>query len=274
MTAARRSLAAAATGRLTAADPESRRIDDPSAGRIGEGLWHRERAARAGVSPMRGLDLSSADAYSIQAAFVRSGVLDGQAIGGYKVGTAAEPAYGVVFRDRILDHEATISMSDLIRPAVEAEIGFVLAEPLRGPGITPNDVVAASAHLVACLEVVDSRISGRTARRVEVIADNGRAARVVVGDTRVPPGTLDLRLTGVVLERNGAVLATGAGAAVLGNPALSVAWLANELGRQGQTLEAGMIVLSGAITAAVPAQAGDEFRASIACLGVVACRFA
>ena len=272
MTVSRRATAAAIDGRSSQGLADGRRVDDVVARRIGERLRFAEDRARAIASPMRGIELDASDAYAIQAAFVKSHDADGRSIRGYKVGLAADPAYGVVFEGRVLPNEATLEMTDLIRPAVEVEVGFVLRDAMRGPGVTTREAIDATAYVVACLEIVDSRISGRSSRWAEVVADNGRAARVVVGDIHISPRALDLRLIGAVLERNGVVMATGAGAAVLGNPAASVAWLANELGRQGKPLAAGLIVLSGALIPAIPARAGDEFRASVGGLGDVACR--
>ena len=256
MTATRRIAPDAVAEPVASIDAGRRGLDDAAARRIGERLRFAEVRARAIVSPMRGLDLDASDAYAIQAAIVRSYLADGHSVRGYKVGGASEPAFGVVFDTRILSHETTVAIGDLIRPAVEVEIGFVLRDALRGPGVTAQDALAACAEVVACLEIVDSRIAGRATRWVDVVADNGRAARVVLGVVRVSPAMLDLRLAGAVLERNGTVVATGAGAAVLGNPAASVAWLANELGRQGGHLASGLIVLSGAITPAILARAG------------------
>jgi 2-oxopent-4-enoate/cis-2-oxohex-4-enoate hydratase len=85
---------------------------------------------------------------------------------------------------------------------------------------------------------------------------------------------VDLTLCGMVLEKNGEIVATGAGAAALGSPVNAVAWLANRLGQLGIGLEAGEVILSGSLAAMLPAQAGDSFRCSIGGIGTVATRFA
>ena len=88
-----------------------------------------------------------------------------------------------------------------------------------------------------------------------------------------PVADLDLRLLGVAVTRNGELLDTGAGAAILGNPARCVAWLANKLGGLGSGLKAGDIVLPGAVHKMVPVTPGDVFRAEFAHLGAVTVRF-
>ncbi|MDD4312427.1 MAG: 2-keto-4-pentenoate hydratase, partial [Eubacteriales bacterium] len=65
----------------------------------------------------------------------------------------------------------------------------------------------------------------------------------------------------------------GTGTAVMGDPAISVAWLANCLRRYGVSLKKGEVVLSGAFAAALPAKKGDAFTATFSKLGTVTARF-
>ena len=83
---------------------------------------------------------------------------------------------------------------------------------------------------------------------------------------------VDLRLLGMVFTRDGEVLATGAGAAALGNPAAAVAWLVRTLHTLGASLPAGSIVMTGALHAAVPVAAGETYRAEFDRLGPVTVR--
>ena len=86
----------------------------------------------------------------------------------------------------------------------------------------------------------------------------------------MPPAQLeDLRLLGCVLRVDGDVIATAAGAAVMGHPAASVAWLVNRLAERGQTLDAGMLVFSGGLTEPVPLQVGTSVAAEIDQLGTI-----
>jgi 2-oxopent-4-enoate hydratase len=228
--------------------------------------------------------MTLADAYAVQQAYTAIRLGEGATQVGRKVGATNpviqrlfgvdQPDYGVLFDDMILADGARIGRSGLIQPRVEVEIAFILARALRGPRVTPPDVLLATAALVPCFEIIDSRIEEWQITFLDTVADNGSSARCVLGDRVVPPAGIDLRLLGVVLERNGEVVDTGAGAAALGNPAAAVAWLANTLDWYGEGLEAGMIVLPGALTTAVPAEAGDHFEGHFAGLGRVACRFA
>ncbi len=100
-----------------------------------------------------------------------------------------------------------------------------------------------------------------------VVADNGSSARYVVGASARCLRDLDLRTLGVVLERNGEGVSFGAGAAVLGHPALSLAMLANLLASREHVIPAGTYVMTGGITEAVSAKAGDHFAARFKGLG-------
>jgi 2-keto-4-pentenoate hydratase len=119
------------------------------------------------------------------------------------------------------------------------------------------------------IDVLDSRYAGYSFTLPDVVADNSSSAGFITGSVLVDPTGIDLRLVGVVLEVNGCVMATAAGAAVLGHPASCVAWLVRALARRGEGLAAGMTVLSGACTAAFAVSPGDTVVARIDRLGTV-----
>jgi 2-keto-4-pentenoate hydratase len=83
---------------------------------------------------------------------------------------------------------------------------------------------------------------------------------------------VDLRLLGMVFTRDGEVVATGAGAAALGDPAAAVAWLVRTLDPLGASLPAGSVLMTGALHAAVPVAAGETYRAEFDRLGPVTVR--
>jgi 2-oxo-3-hexenedioate decarboxylase len=85
---------------------------------------------------------------------------------------------------------------------------------------------------------------------------------------------VDLRTLGVVMEKNGKIVAMAAGAAVLGHPAAAVAALANHLGARGQEIPAGSFIMTGGVTEAIAVQAGDHIAVRFQDLGTVSLRFA
>ena len=78
---------------------------------------------------------------------------------------------------------------------------------------------------------------------------------------------------GMVFRKNGEVISTGAGAAVMGHPARAIAWLANKLYKVGQSIQPGEVVLSGSLSGAVTISAGDCFTASFDGIGSVGAVF-
>ncbi len=106
-----------------------------------------------------------------------------------------------------------------------------------------------------------------------LVADNTSAAHFVIGGQPTRAEQVDLRTVGVVLEKNGEVVAVGAGAAVLGHPAAALAMLANHLGARGQEIPAGTLVLSGGVTEAVSVKPGDAVTLRVQGMGSTSMRF-
>jgi len=227
--------------------------------------------------------LSPDDAYRIQRTLIDRKLHEGARVVGHKIGLTAvamqqllgvdQPDFGHLLDTMMVADGDAVRRDDLIFPRVEAEIAFFLREDLRGPGITAPRVLAATEFVFPALEIVDSRVADWRITLADTIADNASSCRMVTGGRFVPAADLDLRLLGMVLEKNGEVVNSAAGAAVLGNPAHAVAWLANKLAEFDVTLQAGELILPGALSAAVTVQAGDAVRATFDRLGPVSVRF-
>ena len=78
---------------------------------------------------------------------------------------------------------------------------------------------------------------------------------------------------GMVFKKNGEVIETGAGAAVMGHPARAIAWMANKLRKSGQSIKPGEVVLSGAISASATIAPGEHFSASFDGIGSIEVSF-
>ncbi len=227
--------------------------------------------------------LTVADAYAIQVAIIEAKKKEGAKVVGKKIGLTSQamqrmlnvdqPDYGHILDGMIVPDGGEFPVRELIQPKIEPEIAFILDRDLKGPGVTPIQVLAAARFVVPALEIIDSRIEGWKIKLCDTIADNASSARVVLGGTPRRVDQVDLKLIGMVLEKNGQVVQTGAGAAVLGHPANAVAWLANAIGEYGVALQAGEVVMPGAISAAVDVAAGDLLQASFGGLGTVSVRF-
>lgn len=223
------------------------------------------------------------DAYAIQDALRARKEAAGVTIAGLKMGLTSyakmkqmgveDPVYGFLTDYGRVQDGGDISCARLIHPKVEAEIAFVLKQDLIGPGVRMEDVLAATDHVLPAVEIIDSRYENFRFDLKSVVADNTSAARFVAGTTTRPVAGLDLAGVRVEIIKNGEVVASGTGDAVLGNSAESVAMLANLLGVRGIPLKAGTFILAGAITEAIAVAPGDRIEARYSDLGSVTMRF-
>jgi 2-oxo-3-hexenedioate decarboxylase len=223
-------------------------------------------------------DLDLRAAYDAQWAGVERRQAAGERLVGAKLGLTSRakqrvmnvdaPLYGWVTDRMLLPYGEPVELSRFIHPRVEPEIAFLLARPVAAPA-TVTSVLAATEAVFAAVDVLDSRYENFRFQLPDVVADNASAAGFLLGPRAVPPADLDLRLLGCVLRADGDVVATAAGAAVMGHPAASVAWLVNRLAERGQTLDAGMLVFSGGLTEPVPLQVGVSVTAEIDQLGTI-----
>ncbi|WP_301169670.1 2-keto-4-pentenoate hydratase [Brevibacillus nitrificans] len=224
-------------------------------------------------------DLTFAEAYVIQEKLLERKEQEGARRMGLKLGLTSkakqemmgvhEAIYGYLTDDMLVPEWKPLSTGQLIHPKAEPEMAFFIGEDLQGTGITAEDVLAVTRYVAAAIEVIDSRYLDFKFTLADVIADNCSSARFVVGSKWVSPVGLDLANLGVVMSKNGEVATVGAGAAVLGHPATSVAWAVNKLGEQGKGLRKGQIVLSGALTEAIAFEAGDHISVAVDRLGSV-----
>jgi 2-keto-4-pentenoate hydratase len=246
----------------------------------------RARRERRPIPPLASPERPVAieEAYAIQLAQLEAWKAEGRTIAGYKVGLTSaaiqrqlnvdQPDFGHLFSDDFVLSGEAIEPARFIQPRIEPEISFVLKRPLAGPGVTVAQAIGAIDYAIASLEIIDSRIENWRITLPDTIADNASAGGVVLGTTPLALDGRDLRLAGCVLRKNGRIVQTGAGGAVLGSPISSLVWLANTLGGLGTVLEAGSVVMAGAMTAAVDAAPGDTVSAEIAGLGSVTAKFA
>lgn len=218
-------------------------------------------------------------AYGIQDAVVRARTDAGAIVVGAKLGltsvakqqqmNVSEPLYGVLTDDMRIDTGGELECARFIQPRCEPEIAFLLAEDLSGAHVSAAHVLAATALVFPAVDVLDSRFAGYSFTLPDVVADNSSCAAIVLGGQGIDPTGVDLRTIGCVFEKNGELVATAAGAAVLGHPASSVAWLVRKLAERGRGLRAGDVVLSGSMTEAVPVAPGDVITARMDILGTV-----
>ena len=240
----------------------------------------RRTAVSAITKKQPGLTLD--EAYLIQEAGIERRIAGGERIIGAKLGLTSkakqkqmnvdEPVYGWLTDAMLLEPETPLDRHSLIHPRCEPELVFRMGEDLEGPGVTAHDVLDATKCVCAGIEIIDSRYEAFSFTLPDVVADNTSAARFVLGMNRIAPDATDLALLGCLFEVNGELVATAAGAALLGHPAQAVAELANHLHRRGRKIHAGWTILAGGLTSAVHLHPGTAVTATYAHLGPVSVR--
>ncbi|MFJ7116513.1 2-keto-4-pentenoate hydratase [Streptomyces albogriseolus] len=227
--------------------------------------------------------LGLAGAYAVQRDNIARRLADGARVVGHKVGLTSvamrlllgvdEPDFGHLLDDMVHQDGVSVPAARYCAPRVEPEMCFRLARPLRGPGVAAEDVLAATEAVAPALEIVDSRIRDWRITLVDTVADNASSAGLVCGPWTPLEYAPDLAAVTADLLVDGEHIASGSGAEVLGHPATAVAWLANALAAHGTTLEAGQLVLPGAMTTAPFVGAGQKVEARFGCLGSVSVTF-
>jgi 2-oxopent-4-enoate/cis-2-oxohex-4-enoate hydratase len=229
-------------------------------------------------------DITVEDAYRISQRFLQCRLDAGERVVGKKIGVTSKPVQDMLgvfqpdfgFLTDVMEcpDGAEIPIAGhLIQPKAEGEIAFRLRKDLQGPGVTEQDVLDATATIMPCFEIVDSRIDDWKIKIQDTVADNASCGVYVFGREEVDPREFDLPSLKMTIYKNGEFVAEGLGSAVQGNPLTAVAWLANTLGEFGIPFRAGEVILSGSLAPLIPVVAGDEMSLEIEGVGGCRCRF-
>ncbi len=245
---------------------------------VGDALFAAMRAQKT-IAPLTETypAITIADAYQISLHFLEQRLEKGERVIGKKIGVTSAPVMDLLnvrqpdfgFMTDAMRYDGVMPISDLlIQARAEGEIAFLLKDDLVGPGITSDDVIAATASIMPCFEVVDSRIQDWKIKIQDTVADNASCGLFAVNESAgIDPNSFDLANCEMTVTKNGAVISTGKGSAAMGNPANCVAWLANTLGEYGMTLHAGDIILSGSLVPLEPVSAGDVMIVAVNGMG-------
>ena len=223
-----------------------------------------------------------ADAYRVQDIWAEARIAGGAKVAGHKIGLTSramqmasnmtEPDYGRIFDDALYNDGAVISAGVFLKPRLEVELAFVMAEDLEGPGKRIYDVMRATEVVVPALEIIDYRTEVPRSI-VDTIADNAAFGAIVIGGRPVRPYDIDVRWVGATLSKNGIIEESGVSAAIMGHPAAGIAWLVNKLSAVGAGLKKGQIVLGGSFTRPVDIAPGDVIQADYGPLGGIGVSF-
>jgi len=261
-------------------------MDQERIDRLGDELYAALRSQTT-LAPLteREPGITIEDAYHISQRLVSRRVeRDGERVVGKKIGVTSKPVQDMlgVFQpdfgfltDKMEypDGAAIPIAGNMIQPRAEGEIAFRLRADLAGPGVTEQDVLDATATIVPCFEIVDSRIRDWNIKIQDTVADNASCGVYVLGRDEVDPRDLDLPNLRMTIHKNGEFHSQGLGSAVQGDPLTAVAWLANTLGEFGIPFKAGEVILSGSLAPLIPVAAGDEMSLELEGVGGCRCKF-
>jgi 2-oxopent-4-enoate/cis-2-oxohex-4-enoate hydratase len=230
-------------------------------------------------------DITVEDAYHISLRMLKRRIeADGETVVGKKIGVTSapvqemlgvfQPDFGFLTDAMHYADGADIPIEgNLIAPRAEGEIAFRLKKDLVGPGVTEQDVLDATATIMPCFEIVDSRIDDWKIKIQDTVSDNASCGVFTLGSNEVDPRDVDLPNLKMKVFKNGELHSEGMGSAVQGNPLTAVAWLANTLGEFGIPFKAGEVILSGSLVPLIPVVAGDEMHLELEGVGTASCRF-
>ena len=249
-------------------------------------LLHTAASSGHSIAPLRDR-LAVADqatAYAIQEANTQRGLAAGRRLVGRKIGLTSlavqaqlgvnQPDFGMLFADMAVGDGEPVALGRLIQPKVEAEVALVIGRDLTHDRHTYADLIRATEYALPAIEIVDSRIENWNIRFIDTVADNASSGLFVLGGRPVKLADLDLTACAMEMKRGETVVSTGNGRACLGSPLNAAVWLADMMVRCGRPLQAGDIVLTGALGPMVAVQSGDRFVVRIDGLGTVSALFA
>ncbi|WP_028784779.1 2-keto-4-pentenoate hydratase [Thalassobacillus devorans] len=221
-------------------------------------------------------DMTVEDAYRIQSLWGKLAGARGDRMIGWKMGLTShakqesvgvnEPIYGRLTQSMEVA-ERKLTLNGLIHPRVEPEVAFVMKEKLKGENFTPRDIWAATDFIMPAVEVIDSRYKNFSFTLEDVVADNASSSKFFLGDQAYSPYHTSLSDMTVKLIKNGEIVQSGSGSAVLGHPVRSIIELANMINRFDLAIEPGMVILTGGITEAVTVHDGDDIKVDFGTLG-------
>lgn len=237
--------------------------------------------SKISCAPVRTLigDTSIDNAYEVQFINTNYRIAEGAKIIGKKIGLTSfkvqeqlgvdQPDFGVLFDTMQVENGGKLAFGQLMQPKAEAEIAFVLKKDIPDLNCTSQQVEDAIDYAVAAIEIVGSRIADWNIKITDTIADNASASHFVLGEVKKPLSEIDVVNAEMQLFKNDVLSSEGSGKACLDSPLFATHWLAQKMASLGLPLQAGDIVLSGALGPMVNIASGDRLIATVAGLGEV-----
>ncbi len=241
---------------------------------------------RQPIAPVREAlaDMGVQGAYAVQDINTAYYLESGRRLTGRKIGLTSKcvqqqrgvgaPDFGMLFADMELAPDEEVALGRVLQPKVEAEVAVVLERDLKHEPVTLSQLMSAIAYVLPAVEIVGSRIRDWDIRLLDTVADNASSGLYALGTQPKTLSQVDLRTCGMLMERKGEVVSLGVGAACLGHRLNAALWLARKMAEVGRPLQAGDVIMTGALGPMVTVAPGDVIDTTIAGLGVVRTAFA
>ncbi len=216
-------------------------------------------------------------AYAVQYQFVKA-LTKRSRITGYKAGLTSkvsrdrfqfiEPIGGVLFESGFLADNTQIEINKYRRLNIEVEIGLLVGSRIAEPPTNIDDLLEKIHGAVPVVELPDlgfesiGQVTG-----LDLIAANVCSGNYIIGKSKFLDGYEMDELTAELYWFEDLVNA-GQGTEVYGGPLGSALWLVNKALELGYEIEAGHILLTGAIGEMIPAQIG-VYKANFGKLGML-----
>ena len=152
-----------------------------------------------------------------------------------------EPVSGSLVAHGALTPGATVTAKAGVK--LETEVGYVLANAISSP-VDEANVLASVAHFVPVVEIARPYFDGRPTG-ADMIATNSASYEFISGDP-MPPAVLSGELE-ASLTRDNSVLHSASVDSVPGGQLGALCWLINHLLERNAPLEAGFLLITGAI---------------------------
>jgi 2-keto-4-pentenoate hydratase len=220
--------------------------------------WHDYRRAEPGSSfADPELSVTLDEAYAIQMETARLRCAAGDAIAGYKVGCIGAgvveqfgmsgPIHARLFRSEIRDSGELLRHEGFVSPAIEGEMALRIGEHGKITAAFPVIELHQFVFRAPCKTLA------------ELVTNNGINAGVVLSrELETTPMEKWLEACTLSVAINGKLIDDGPLWALAAGPDASIDWLRADLGRFGEVLKPGDIVLAGTPLGLHPVRAGDH----------------
>jgi 2-keto-4-pentenoate hydratase len=200
-------------------------------------------------------DLTTAQAYDLQAEIALLREQRGENVIGYKVGCTSpavqqqlgigEPIFARIFDTGCFPCGAKLSYRCYANLAMEGELAVRLGQNLSAPMVGPDECRAAIASAFPVIELHHYVLHSPKPSLAELIASGGMHAGFVLAEAEPEVGLPDLGSLSVWIDDQR--MDTVAGADVTGLAVRSVRWLTDRLAERRLTLASGQVVLTGSL---------------------------